>query len=198
MNKLRLVAETADGAQAGRTIKRRTAPRKPGRPRKKKPANKGGRPTKYEKSMKDRAYDLCAEAGLTDKQLGTAFGVDEATINRWKREHEDFSKALDKGKDEFDNRHAEASLLKAALGYSYTEIVKERTEDGMIVTREVTKHAAPNPTCLIFWLKNRRSKRWNDKPELNDDDEPFIIQVTNYAGASALSPEEGEKRRPIP
>jgi len=125
--------------------------------------------------MKDRAYDLCAEAGLTDKQLGTAFGVDEATINRWKREHEDFAEALDKGKDEFDTRHAEASLLKAALGYSYIEIIKERIEDGLVVTREVTKQAPPNPTCLIFWLKNRRPQRWSNKPEPNDEDEPFVL-----------------------
>ena len=75
-----------------------------------------------------------------------------STINRWKREHEDFADALVRGKDEFDTRHAEAALLKAALGYSFTEVIKERTEDGMAVTREVTKHAAPNPTCLIFWL----------------------------------------------
>jgi hypothetical protein len=32
-----------------------------------------------------------------------------------------------RGKDELDTRHAEAALLNAALGYSYTEVVKERT-----------------------------------------------------------------------
>ena len=190
MKNLRLVKETEDGAQAERTIERRIATRKPGRPRKKRLVSKGGRPTKYEESMDDRAYELCAEAGLTDKQLGTAFGVDEATINRWKREHEDFADALIQGKDEFDTRHAESALLKAALGYSFTEVIKERTEDGMVITREVTKHAAPNPTCLIFWLKNRQPRRWNDKPEPDANDPPPVVVIRSYAPEPDPLPEE--------
>ena len=63
-------------------------------------------------------------------------------------------------------------------------------EDGLVVTREVTKQAPPNPTCLIFWLKNRRPQRWSNKPEPNDEDEPFVLTITNYAGASSPSPEK--------
>jgi hypothetical protein len=68
----------------------------------------------------------------------------------------------------------------------------------MVVTREVTKHAAPNPTCLIFWLKNRRPRRWSDKPESDAEDEGFTITLTNYAGSFTPSPEEGKKLPPIP
>jgi hypothetical protein len=148
--------------------------REPGRPPKKKPGNKGGRPTKYDPSMVDRANELCSGAGLTDKQLGTAFGVDEATINRWKQEHEDFREAVLEGKDEFDTRHAEA---KAALGYLYTEIYKELTEEGLIVTKTVTKQAGPNPICLIFWLKNRNPRRWKDKQEQDIDSDLMRRQL---------------------
>ena len=45
----------------------------------------------------------------------------------------------------------------------------------MFVTREVTKQAAPNPMCLIFWLKKRGPKLWSDKPEPNAKDEKTII-----------------------
>ncbi|HUT54015.1 MAG TPA: hypothetical protein VM658_11550 [bacterium] len=190
MSNARSMAEAAKDSQPGKIIKMKTTPRKANRVLEKKPANKGGRPTKFHPSMADRAYDLCREAGLTDNQLGTAFGVDEATINRWKHEHDDFDEALHKGKDEFDAQHAEAALLKAAVGYSYTEVIKERTEDGLVVTREVTKQAAPTPTCLIFRLKNRRPQRWSNKPELNDDDEPFVIEITKYAHEPSPSPEE--------
>ena len=60
----------------------------------------------------------------------------------------------------------------------------------MVVTREVTKHAAPNPTCLIFWLKNRRPRRWNDKPEPDANDGPPVIVVRSYIPEPDPLPEE--------
>jgi transposase-like protein len=138
-----------------------------------------GRPTKYDPSFAERAYQLCREAGLTDKQLATAFGVDKATINRWKHKYPDFCDSLKKGKDEFDSAVVEASLLKAAKGYFVNEttrepcMVKEKGEVPKIVdptlevTKRVRKHVQPNVTAIIFWLKNRVPDRWRDKQEID-------------------------------
>jgi transcriptional regulator with XRE-family HTH domain len=188
------MAKKAGKSQSKKPAGKKAATRKPGRPPKKKPGNKGGRPTKYDPSMADRAHELCRDAGLTDKQLGTAFGVDETSINRWKQEHEDFREAVLKGKDEFDTRHAEAALLKAALGYLYTEIYKELTDEGLIVTKTVTKQAAPNPTCLIFWLKNRNPQRWKDKQEheIDSDEQPLVV-ITKYGCSPEDDLEEGNE-----
>lgn len=39
----------------------------------------------------------------------------------------------------------------------------ENTE--LVVTKEVTKQVAPNPTSAIFWLKNRKPDVWRDKKQ---------------------------------
>lgn len=42
---------------------------------------------------------------------------------------------------------------------------QENTSE-LIVTKEVTKEVIPDVTAQIFWLKNRKSKEWRDKHEL--------------------------------
>ncbi|WP_445448805.1 hypothetical protein [Enterococcus faecalis] len=52
----------------------------------------------------------------------------------------------------------------------------------MIITKEVTKFAAPNPTSAIFWLKNRKPEKWRDKKETQVSGE---MSVNNpFAGLS--------------
>lgn len=42
---------------------------------------------------------------------------------------------------------------------------KEAPKSELVVTKEVTKQVAPNPTSAIFWLKNRKPEVWRDKRE---------------------------------
>ncbi len=56
-------------------------------------------------------------------------------------------------------------MLKRALGYEFKEITQELTEDGMRVTKVITKQQAPDTTAQIFWLKNRKPEEWRDKKE---------------------------------
>lgn len=42
---------------------------------------------------------------------------------------------------------------------------KEASKSELVVTKEVTKQVAPNPTSAIFWLKNRKPEVWRDKRE---------------------------------
>ena len=57
----------------------------------------------------------------------------------------------------------ENALLKAALGYDYTEEELNKMTGDPIELRKV---AHPNTTALIFWLKNRKPTAWRDKQEV--------------------------------
>jgi len=107
--------------------------------RRRKPKNKGGRPTKYKAEMNEQAQKLCL-LGAKDSELATFFNVSESTVNKWKLDHPKFSESLRAGKGDADAEVA-SSLYKTAL--------------------------SGNTTAQIFWLKNRRSSEWRDKQEID-------------------------------
>lgn len=112
-----------------------------------------------------------ARDGLTEDQIAKNMGIVRSTLSEWKKSYADISDALKKGKEIIDIQ-VENALLKRALGYSYTEITKERTLDPktlkfeLAVTKEVTKEVLPDTTAQIFWLKNRKPEIWKDKQNL--------------------------------
>lgn len=69
-----------------------------------------------------------ARDGLIDEQIAQKIGVSRSTLNKWKQDYSDISDALKKGKEIVD-RQVENALLKRALGYTYTEVTRERIED---------------------------------------------------------------------
>ncbi len=107
-----------------------------------------------------------ARDGLTDEQIAKNMKVSRSTLSKYKKEYKDISDTLKKEKEIVDYE-VENALLKRAKGYEYVE---EIYEDG-ILKKKVTKQVAPDPTALIFWLKNRQPKKWRDKVELTNDDE---------------------------
>ncbi|WP_430606113.1 transposase [Enterococcus sp. DIV0180] len=105
-----------------------------------------------------------AHDGLTDEQIAEKIGIRRPTLYDWKKKYSDISDALKRGKEVVD-RQVENALLKRALGYEFKEITQELTEDGMRVTKVITKQQAPDTTAQIFWLKNRKPEEWRDKKE---------------------------------
>lgn len=152
------------------------------------------------KSNYKAAYNAQAEKlsrlGATDEEMADFFGINVATLNRWKKKHEKFRASIKKGKLEADANVSER-LYTRAIGYSYKEVTYEKVqffELGMAVGEEgdltedekqafkkkvVEKEMPPDVTAQIFWLKNRRGKlappgapgsdgnRWADKQELS-------------------------------
>src|SRR5690606_22212030 len=104
----------------------------------------------------------------TDKELAEFFGVTERTINAWKGAHPKFLHALKEGKQLADAQVAE-KLFQRAIGYSHPDVHISNFQ-GIITQTPITKHYPPDPTSMIFWLKNRRPDLWRDKPEPEDDD----------------------------
>lgn len=116
-----------------------------------------GAPTKYRPEYDNQAYKLCL-LGHTDKELALFFEVAESTINLWKKEHPSFSESLKKGKEIADSNVAE-SLYRRATGYSHEED-KIFNDNGTPLIVPTTKHYAPDPTAIIYWLNNRQGYKW--------------------------------------
>lgn len=123
-----------------------------------------------------------ARDGLIDSQIAKNMNISYTTFKDYKNKYPTISAALKKGKEIIDYE-VENALLKRALGYSYKEITREMVFDKvkeqyeMKVTKEVTKEVLPDTTAQIFWLKNRQSQKWRDKPEdtSNGDEEKVVI-----------------------
>lgn len=126
-------------------------------------AHPGGRPTLYKPEYDKQAHDHCL-LGATDAELAKFFDVSESTLNLWKVEHPKFSEAIKAGKGEADEKVA-ASLYHRALGYSHDAEKIFLDKAGQIVRADYVEHYPPDPTSMIFWLKNRQKDKWRDKSD---------------------------------
>jgi hypothetical protein len=161
-----------------------TAPTKTKAPpkRKAKAKPKTGRPTAYKVAYVKQAAVL-AQMGATDIEMAAFFDVALSTFNLWKLKHPAFSESLKVGKDSADDRVV-SSLYHRAIGYSHPEI-DIRVVDGVIVQTPITKHYPPDPTSMIFWLKNRRKDEFRDRVDHNhgvEADNPLASLMTQMAG----------------
>lgn len=129
-----------------------------------------------------------ARDGLTDEQIAHNMGIATGTLYRWKKEHEEISDALKKGKEVVDI-HVENALLKRALGYEYTEVTRERIADldsELVVTKMVTKEVVPDTTAQIFWLKNRKPDVWRNAPKNATEQEEQEWRIKKLKAETAL------------
>lgn len=119
-----------------------------------------GRPTDFKEEYIELAFNY-ALMGATDKDLARFFSVDESTINNWKIKFPKFFESLKNGKETADAKVIR-SLYERATGYSHDEdhIVKCGGEASV---ETIKKHYPPDPTSMIFWLKNRQPDKWRDK-----------------------------------
>lgn len=128
---------------------------------------KSGRPTKLTPKMKkqlEKAYKL----GLTDLQVSEIIGVDESTIYNWAKRAPVFFKAIKDDWKKKADHEIERSLRERAIGYEHPETKVQWVQDqegGRWETIDMVKHYPPDPTSMIFWLKNRQPGKWRDKME---------------------------------
>jgi hypothetical protein len=127
---------------------------------------KQGRPSRFNDAIKEKIIDL-AEKGKTNEQIADIIGVHVRTIENWQGKHPDLLWAIKEAKQIADDL-VEASLFSRAVGYSHPE-QKVFQNMGEIITHETIKQYPPDPTAMIFWLKNRQPKRWREKQPGEDD-----------------------------
>lgn len=130
---------------------------------------------KYDTHVKPKLLliEAWCRDGLTDLDMCSNLGISEDSFYKYKKEHNEFSESLKRGKEVIDVM-VENALLKAALGYEYEEL--KETDTG---TERMTKVAHPNTTALIFWLKNRKQKDWRDKQEFDSINHNTNQDLTN-------------------
>jgi hypothetical protein len=159
--------------------------------------NEGGRPTTYKPEYPELARKLCMlKLGVIDKDLAEFFEVDVQTIYDWKNKYQEFAYAIKEGKINSDLNVAE-SLYRRATGYSHPA-VKMFNNNGEIIQADYTEHYPPDPTSMIFWLKNRQREHWRDKHELeliNPKEKLAEILGCSVEELPELSIESGESEK---
>ena len=131
--------------------------------------SKRGRPTKYRPEFAEQARKLCL-LGLTDTGLADFFGVDEATIHRWKHAHADFCRSIQAGKMVADAEVAD-SLYRSAVGGHY--VTEDRVATGAggapAEAQPLRRQVPPSVQAQSLWLRNRQPRLWRDKIEVRED-----------------------------
>lgn len=134
--------------------------------------NMAGRPNKYYSHVEPKLLliEAWARDGVTEEQICNNLDVSVSAWSEYKKEFPALVEALKNGREVIDVM-VENALLKAALGYNYTEEELNKITGQPIELRKV---AHPNTTALIFWLKNRRPKEWRDKQEIEHSGEAGV------------------------
>ena len=144
----------------------------------------GGRPSKLNTINYD-GLRLCYSRGFTDSETAVALQVTEQTINNWKLADPKFFESIKDWKKEADE-NVTVSLYQRAYGYSHPETKPQWVVDHWEYA-EMIKHYPPDPTSMIFWLKNRQPDRWRDKHDLDLSDNRMVQRILN-----ALPPDMAE------
>lgn len=130
-----------------------------------------------------------ARDGLTDEQIANNIGISRSTLFEWRKNNQDISNALKKGKEIVDIE-VENALLKKALGYNVPiqkafkikEVIyqdgKRLKETERIEYAEEQVHVPADTTAQIFWLKNRKPDKWRDKV-VDTENEEAITNATD-------------------
>jgi hypothetical protein len=138
-----------------------------------------GRPTSFNEKVKLRILELAAE-GRTDAQIAKAVGVSRVTLHNWKGAYPDFLSALKDAKDVADQL-VMASLFQRACGYSHPAIKFFMTKTGEIVSKRYTEHYPPDVMAGMYWLNNRRPKKWGRNGNRDQQGNPDDAQAIGVA-----------------
>lgn len=130
-----------------------------------------GRPTTYRKEFAKIAADVCAR-GATNVEIANALNISTTTLTEWQRKYQEFAVAIKDAKTEYDQKVEEA-LYRRATGYDKS--ITKADKDGNPFS--VEQHFPPDPTSMIFWLKNRQPKRWRDKAEVEHQGSVNLVAV---------------------
>lgn len=159
---------------------------------------KAGQPSKIN-SVDLSKVTIYAANGYTDKRLSEIFNVKRQTICNWKKSYPEFFDTLKKGKLIADAK-VEVSLYQRACGYSHPEVHISNYQ-GKITKTPIIKHYPPDPTSMIFWLKNRKPQDWRDMQEKGGDTHIHFTSVINHLHSLVDKKEDtkpNEEAKPSP
>jgi len=140
-----------------------------------------GRPKALTNKDKEKIVRL-AKFGFTDDQISEVFGITKQTLNNYKKYDPVFFDSLKASKLLADVDVID-SLYKRALGMKVKEEKAMSVSDGHMGAHiekvEVWKELPPDPTSMIFWLKNRQPDKFREKVEHFSEQE-ISVTVTKH------------------
>lgn len=117
--------------------------------------------SRYNPKVYDSIAGTLAGLGYTQMEMSKKMGICRHTFNKWRKENESFNLAITDGARDADEKVVN-SLYKRATGYSCPDM-HISTYLGEVTMTPYTKHYPPDPTSMIFWLKNRDRDNWREK-----------------------------------
>lgn len=114
-----------------------------------------------------------ARDGLEDQQIAAKFNYSKEHWCVLKRKYTTLVSALEKGRKPL-NYFVESSLFKRATGLKVKSTTTKQIRDkqtGEIIAEEVTtteNELPPDTGAIAFWLKQRKSDKWNKEPEKHE------------------------------
>lgn len=153
----------------------------------------------YEEWLKEENLSLLTgwrRDGLKYEQIAKNIGITEKTLYEWQNKYSEISNALKKGKEHADVE-VENANFKSAVGFkekilkpiklnkkTYTSDGKIASSEDYIEMVEEEVYYPPNPTLIIFYLKNRLPEKWKDRLPLsygndNQEDDEFTQSIKN-------------------
>jgi len=125
---------------------------------------KAGQPTKFNEKVKKQILCMALKA-FTDVEMSNILSIDESTLTHWKKKYPKFFTSVKDAKAEAD-KNVVKSLYQRACGFACPAEKRTVVVDGVERTEMITKFYPPDPTSMIFWLKNRDRANWRDKQDV--------------------------------
>lgn len=124
--------------------------------------------------------------GMSQDDIASNMGITRKTLCEWKNKRPEIREALRRGKEVVDFQ-VENALLKAALGYKYTEVKtyisgnQDKNGNRTVKIEKTEKEVGPNVTACLAWLNNRKSNDWrrnrDNEIELKDENSNITINI---------------------
>lgn len=119
------------------------------------------RPTRYDAKIHCEIVKSLAARGYTDKEMATILNISEKTFYLWQEKYPEFLQAIKEGKEK-PNHQVERALFERATGYEHEAVKIFCGRDGIVTQVKYIEHYPPDPTSMIFFLKNRMPEKWRD------------------------------------
>lgn len=138
---------------------------------------KAGRPTEYHPGFCHMAEQISI-INATTANLADIFGTSDTSIEEWMRVHDEFARAIARGRARVDDR-VEKSLAHRAIGYRHKSEKLFMTREGRVVRASINVQYPPDTKAAEVWLYNRRPGQWKARvdPAQGDDDVPAPVKV---------------------
>lgn len=116
-----------------------------------------------------------AAKGCTDDEIARNIGIHRATLYDWMTKYDDIADAVKTGR-EMAVESIENMAFKVAMGLAEEEtMVKVKNADGSERAEMRKRRLPPNPTMLMFLLKNRAGYRSEPETTVTVDVAPTFV-----------------------